>query len=197
MIQLCLDLKIPNCWLRLSLVSLGVKNRIAASVTTTATTTMMKVFNRSGNPPHGTINRMTPVAVPIMPSRVSHRYFATATGVDPILWKGRLFMYKKARITNKSRIGTQTRPAFWIQMSVVAPSAEYSYGSPLRGPNKRKVITQGIRNCITLTPRFPNPAFSPSASPCSFFGKKKLMFDMDEANAPPPTPDSAASMMKR
>ncbi len=49
---------------------------------------------------------------------------------------------------------------------------------------------------MTLTPALPSPAFSPSDKPCILFGKKKLMFDIDEAKAPPPTPDSAARTMK-
>ena len=58
------------------------------------------------------------------------------------------------------------------------------------------VMTKGIRNCITLTPRFPSPALSPSDSPCIRLGKKKLMFDIDEAKAPPPMPENAASTTK-
>ncbi len=45
---------------------------------------------------------------------------------------------------------------------------------------------------MTLTPTLPRPAFNPSDNPCMRLGKKKLMFDIDEANAPPPTPLNAA-----
>ena len=41
---------------------------------------------------------------------------------------------------------------------------------------------------MALTPRFPSPAFSPSAVPFWDWGKKKLMFDMLEAKFPPPRP---------
>ena len=37
---------------------------------------------------------------------------------------------------------------------------------------------------MTLTPALPRPALRPSESPCIRFGKKKLMFDMEDAKAP-------------
>ena len=39
--------------------------------------------------------------------------------------------------------------------------------SPPKMPN---VITSGMRICIVVTPKFPNPAFKPSDVPCTRFG---------------------------
>ena len=97
-------------------------------------------------------------------------------------------------IPKTARIGTQTKAAFCTQVGL-PPSTVY--GSPPKVPKAPKVMIHGNRNCITLTPAFPRPAFSPSERPCMRFGKKKLMLDMEEANAPPPTPESPARMMKR
>ena len=33
---------------------------------------------------------------------------------------------------------------------------------------------------MVVTPKLPRPALRPSDKPCIFFGKKKLIFDMDE-----------------
>ena len=99
-------------------------------------------------------------------------------------------MKKNAPIRKTAMMGTQTKAAFWIQMSDVLPALTSWLGSP---PNMPKVIAQGMRNCMTLTPALPNPALRPSESPCIRFGKKKLMLDIDDANAPPPTPESAAN----
>ena len=40
----------------------------------------------------------------------------------------------------------------------------------------------------------PSPPFNPSARPWSFFGKKKEMLLIDDANAPPPTPENIAAV---
>ena len=45
---------------------------------------------------------------------------------------------------------------------------------------------------MVVTPKFPSPALSPRAVPCKRLGKKVLMFDIDEAKLPPPTPDHKA-----
>ena len=89
-------------------------------------------------------------------------------------------------------IGTQTIAAFWIQVSL----PPMSYGSPPMAPKAPKVMIHGSRNCITDTPALPSPALRPSARPCIRFGKKKLMLDIDEAKAPPPTPEMPASTTK-
>ena len=40
----------------------------------------------------------------------------------------------------------------------------------------------------------PSPAFSASALPFSALGKKKPIFDIEEAKLPPPSPHSSASI---
>ena len=95
---------------------------------------------------------------------------------------------------------TQAKPAFWIQVGVPAtilpkiqPLSFISViGSPPNEPNSPTVITSGITICIVVTPKLPSPAFKPSAVPCSRFGKKVLMLDIDDAKLPPPTPDHSA-----
>ncbi|MCY1546300.1 hypothetical protein D9M68_822900 [compost metagenome] len=66
-------------------------------------------------------------------------------------------------------------------------------GSPPKAPSSGSVITSGMTICIVVTPKLPRPAFRPSAVPCSRFGKKVLMLDMELAKLPPPTPDHSAS----
>ena len=65
-------------------------------------------------------------------------------------------------------------------------------GSPANAPKMPAVITSGITICIVVTPKLPSPALSPSAVPCSRFGKKVLMLDIELAKLPPPTPDHSA-----
>jgi len=66
-------------------------------------------------------------------------------------------------------------------------------GAPPKTP---MVMNSGTRICMVVTPALPSPALSPSASPRLFLGKKKLMFDMDEAKLPPPIPERNASIWK-
>src|SRR4030042_2196914 len=95
---------------------------------------------------------------------------------------------------------TQAKPAFWIQVSVPAgilpkiqPLAFCSViESPPKLPSTPTVITSGIRTCIVVTPKLQRPALSPSAVPCWRLGKKVLMFDIELAKLPPPTPDHKA-----
>ena len=102
-----------------------------------------------------------------------------------------------------SRI-SQTKPAFWIQVSEPAgilptrvPDVLCKVmGSPVSAPKTPKVMTSGTSTCMVVTPAFPSPAFKPSARPCMRLGKKKLMLDMDEAKLPPPKPDKSASNWK-
>src|SRR5450755_4508109 len=65
-------------------------------------------------------------------------------------------------------------------------------GSPPKAPKIPKVITSGMTICMVVTPKLSSPALSPSAVPCSRFGKKVLMFDIELAKLPPPTPDHSA-----
>ena len=69
-------------------------------------------------------------------------------------------------------------------------------GSPPRAPKIPTVITSGITICIAVTPALPRPALSPSAVPCRRFGKNVLMFDIELAKLPPPTPDHSAISWK-
>ena len=66
------------------------------------------------------------------------------------------------------------------------------WASPPKMPNTPAVITSGLRNWTTDTPRLPSPAFTPSAEPLRSFGKKKLMLAMLELKLPPPKPHSRA-----
>ncbi len=98
----------------------------------------------------------------------------------------------------------QAKPAFCTQVGVPAAifpkiqplSFTSVIGSPPKVPNRPTVITSGITICIVVTPKLPTPAFRPSAVPCSRFGKKVLMFDIELAKFPPPTPDHSAISWK-
>ena len=74
--------------------------------------------------------------------------------------------------------GIQNHPA--SAMFLVAPIA------PM-------VMTIGTRIWATATPMLPPAALSPSATPFSRCGKKKLMFDIELAKFPPPKPARAAT----
>ncbi len=108
------------------------------------------------------------------------------------------------RIDSGTSDSTQAKPAFWIQVGVPAAilpkiqplSLTSVIGSPPKAPNRPIVITSGMTICIVVTPKLPRPAFRPSAVPCSFFGKKVLMLDIDDAKLPPPTPDHSAISWK-
>ncbi|MNN21829.1 hypothetical protein D3C81_1351640 [compost metagenome] len=89
--------------------------------------------------------------------------------------------------------GTQMKPAFWSQSCCVAPLAAYSCPAPPSAPKTATETTTGVTNCTTETPRLPMPAFRPVASPLRAFGKKKLMFAIDELKLAPPSPHSRAS----
>jgi hypothetical protein len=99
---------------------------------------------------------------------------------------------------------TQAKPAFCTQVGVPAAilpkiqplSLTSTIGSPPKAPNRPTVITSGMTICIVVTPKLPRPAFSPSAVPCSRFGKKVLMLDIELAKLPPPTPDHSAISWK-
>src|SRR3972149_6897003 len=67
-----------------------------------------------------------------------------------------------------------------------------AWGEPARAPKIPTPMTAGTRTCIKLTPRLPRPALSPNEVPWTRLGKKKVMFDIDEAKAPPPTPERVA-----
>src|SRR5678815_5916438 len=109
-------------------------------------------------------------------------------------------MPNQQRIDSGTSDSNQARPAFWIQVCVPAailPKIQplsfcRTIGSPPKLPKIPTVITSGITICMVVTPKLPRPAFRPSAVPCSRFGKKVLMLDIELAKLPPPTPDHSA-----
>ena len=112
----------------------------------------------------------------------------------------RLLMPNQHKSDRGTSDSTQAKPAFWIQVGVPAAilpkiqplSLTSCMEPPPQSPNRLTVITSGMTICMVVTPKLPRPAFRPSAVPCSRLGKKVLMFDMDEAKLPPPTPDHSA-----
>ena len=109
-------------------------------------------------------------------------------------------MPSQQRIDSGTSDSTQAKPAFWIQVDVPAGilpkiqplSFTSVIGSPPRAPKRPTVITSGMTICIVVTPKLPMPALMPSAVPCSRLGKNVLMFDIELAKLPPPTPDHSA-----
>ena len=106
------------------------------------------------------------------------------------------FMPNHAASADAAMKGTQKKPAFCSHICLVCSPFTQACGSPAIEPRTPIVITSGTTNCTTDTPRLPRPAFSPSAVPCCAFGKKKLMFDIDEAKFPPPKPQSSEMTRK-
>ena len=82
-----------------------------------------------------------------------------------------LFILNQPKNANGTRKSIQTQPAFGshvsdpaaIRLKIVPLALERIIGSPLKAPSIGKVITRGIRICIVVTPKFPNPAFMPRA----------------------------------
>ena len=117
----------------------------------------------------------------------------------------RLFMPNQHRIDSGTSDSSQAKPAFWIQVGVPAAilpkiqplSFTSVIGSPPNAPKMPTVITSGITICMVVTPKLPRPAFSPSAVPCSRFGKKVLMLDIELAKLPPPTPRPQRHQLER
>src|SRR3989304_10294609 len=109
-------------------------------------------------------------------------------------------MPNQAAITSGNRIAAQMKPAFWIKVGVPATilpriqplSLSRVIGAPASAPNIPTVITSGIRTCIVVTPKLPNPALSPREVPCNRLGNQPLMLDMEQAKLPPPMPDRTA-----
>ncbi|MNG30442.1 hypothetical protein D3C84_1160590 [compost metagenome] len=77
------------------------------------------------------------------------------------------FMPNQASTVTRTMNGTQMNPAF---CSHNWPPSGRVCGLPPMTPNTPKVITSGTQNCITETPRLPNPALRPRAVPCWDFG---------------------------
>ena len=68
-------------------------------------------------------------------------------------------MPNQAAMALSAMKGTQMKPAFCNHIEPLAVVA----GSPPSAPKTPNVMTSGTTNCTTLTPRFPRPAFMPSA----------------------------------
>ena len=109
-------------------------------------------------------------------------------------------MPSQQRIDSGTSDSTHAKPAFWIQVGVPAGilpkiqplSFKSVIGSPPSAPKMPIVIISGITICMLVTPKLPMPALMPSAVPCSRLGKNVLMFDIELAKLPPPTPDHSA-----
>ena len=112
----------------------------------------------------------------------------------------RLFMPKKQMTDSGTSDNSQANPAFCIQVGVPATifpkiqplSLTRTADSPPKLPKRLTVMTSGMTICMVVTPKLPRPAFRPSAVPCSRLGKKVLMFDIELAKFPPPTPHHKA-----
>jgi hypothetical protein len=89
--------------------------------------------------------------------------------------------------------GTQMKPAFCIH--ICPPSVRPAAGRPA-AEHARRDDERHQELHDADTPRLPRPALSASALPFSALGKKKLMFAIDEAKLPPPSPHSSASVRK-
>src|SRR3990172_11645595 len=109
-------------------------------------------------------------------------------------------MQNQAAITSGNRTAAQTKPAFWMKVGVPATilpmiqplSLSRVIGAPANAPKIPTVITNGIRTCIVVTPKLPNPALSPREVPCNRLGNQPLMLDIEQAKLPPPMPDRNA-----
>src|SRR5689334_18781053 len=104
-------------------------------------------------------------------------------------------MNSQARTAHTAMNGTQISAAFCAQIVVVCPALSTTVcGAKESGPQMGIVTTSGARNCTLDTPRLPKPALTPRAEPLRSFGKKKLMFAIDELKLPPPKPHRSASV---
>src|SRR5215471_10260506 len=121
------------------------------------------------------------------------RWKITACSANEALAEAMSFMPNHAAKADAAMNGTQMKPAFCSHMGDSPHGSLASRGSPPSQPNTPAVTTSGTTNCTTLTPRLPSPAFRASALPFSALGKKKEMFDIDEAKLPPPSPHNSAS----
>ena len=109
-------------------------------------------------------------------------------------------MPNQAAITSGNRMAAQMKPAFWMKVGVPATilpmiqplSLSSTMEPPPAAPNRPTVMTSGISTCMVVTPKLPRPALSPRPVPCRRFGKKPVMFDMEQAKLPPPMPERKA-----
>jgi hypothetical protein len=125
--------------------------------------------------------------------QVCLRWKITACSENEALLEAMSFMPNQAAKALAMMNGTQMKPAFCSHSGVSAPPCWIMLASPPSAPNTPTVITNGTTNWTTLTPRLPRPALSAKALPFSALGKKKVMFDIEEAKLPPPKPHNSAS----
>src|SRR3989304_9651808 len=81
-----------------------------------------------------------------------------------------------------------TTPASLVILTSKTGVAFVNNCGPPNAPNREKPIIHGVTNCTKLTPKFPMPACSPIAVPCSLFGKKRLDDGIYDEKSPPPNP---------
>src|SRR3990170_483842 len=81
-----------------------------------------------------------------------------------------------------------TTPASLVILTSKTGVAFVNNCGPPNAPNREKPIIHGVTNCTKLTPKFPMPACSPIAVPCSLLGKNRLDDGMYDEKSPPPNP---------
>ena len=87
----------------------------------------------------------------------------TACSAKPALASARSFMPNQAASALATMNGTHTKPAFCSHIwACVLPWFTLA-GAPPSAPKIPAVMTSGTTNCTRLTPRWPRPAFMPSA----------------------------------
>ena len=109
---------------------------------------------------------------------------------------GTLRRKTQATTVSTSRNGTYQNAAFCNQTVLVFPALLNVCDPPNAPPATAKEMIHGVTNWVRLTPKFPMPAWMPSAVPCRRFGKNTLVLGMNEEKSPPPNPTRKASSRK-
>ncbi len=203
--QVCLSRKMANCFSRFGFMSPKATSFMASSVTTMISGIAIHMLSRP-SPVGAGRYRYRPTAEVRSATPYSSRMRPSAAAVEPMCGEtvSRLFMPNQPMKASGTRSSSQTKPAFWMKVGVPASILPISVpegftsviGSPPSAPNTAVVMTSGMRICIVVTPKLPRPALMPSARPCWRFGKKVLMFDIEQAKLPPPIPESSAISWK-
>src|SRR3990172_6945292 len=98
------------------------------------------------------------------------------------------FITVKASASFPSTTTSVTTPASLVILTSKTGVAFVNNCGPPNAPNREKPIIHGATNCTKLTPKFPIPACSPMAVPCSLLGKNRLVDGMYDEKSPPPNP---------
>src|SRR3989304_28165 len=98
------------------------------------------------------------------------------------------FITVKASASFPSTTTSLTTPASLVILTSKTGVAFVNNCGPPNAPSKEKPIIHGVTNCTKLTPKFPIPACSPMAVPCSLLGKNRLVDGMYDEKSPPPNP---------